>query len=394
MSVPLPVPAPRPDVAAPARRIRLLYVVNNFVAGGAERHLLEMWRGLDRDRFEVAIACFHRIGQFTPDVEALGLPIHVLGVPGRIYAPAGWRGLLRLVNVIHAFRPDIVHGYLQGPNLFAALAGRACGVPVVAVAKRNVDAFETPRQVTLQRIAHRLATHVTAVSAAVAETSVALGVPRERVTVILNGVDVSRFGVAPATRAELGLEEGVPVIGSVGCLEPRKDYGTLLEALARLTADGRRAQLVIAGEGRLRDALTAQARALGLAVRFLGERRDVERLLPVMDVFVLSSRQEGIPNALLEAMAAGRPCVATRVGGVPEVMADGRTGWIVPPSDPAVLAGALAEALADPREAARRGAAARAEVIAERSIAAMVRRHEEFYLAALDATRATTREGR
>jgi glycosyltransferase involved in cell wall biosynthesis len=291
------------------------------------------------------------------------------------------RGLWRLVKLVRARRPDVIHGYLFGPNLFAALAGRACGVRAVVVAKRNVDAFETPRQVAVQRLSHRLATHVTAVSETVAATSVALGVPRARVTVIPNGVDVGRFDVPPHTRSELGLDPAAPVIGSVGCLEARKDYGTLLDALERLAAAGRVFQVILVGDGNERAALERRATSLGRPVRFLGERGDVERLLPVMDVFVLSSREEGIPNALLEAMAAGRPCVATSVGGTPEVLADSVTGWLVPPADASALATAIAEALDHPDEAKRRGSAARREMIDHRSIDAMVQLHERFYAA-------------
>lgn len=372
----------------PGRRIRLLYVAANFVTGGAERHLLEMWRRIDRSRFEVRIACLKREGAFTPLVEALGLPVTDLAVGRRIYDPSGWRGLLRLASLIREFRPDVVHGYLFGPNLFAALAGRICRVPVVAVAKRNVDAFETPRQIAMQRLAHRLATHVTAVSEEVARSSVALGVPRERVTVIENGVDVSRFDGGTdrsGTDAVLGPAAGEPLIGAVGCLAPRKDFGTLLEAMARLRDRGIPARLAIAGDGPERAVLEAACRRLSLSdrVRFLGERSDVDRLLPGFDVFTLSSREEGIPNALLEAMAAARPCVVTRVGGNAEVLEHGRTGWLVPPQDPEALAAALAEALADPAEADRRAAAARATMIADRSIEAMVRRHEAFYEHAL-----------
>jgi len=104
--------------------IRVLYVVNNFVAGGAERHLLELWRRLDRTRFAVEIACFEARGQFTDDVRALGWPVHELGIRGPIYAPGGLAGFARLVHLIESVRPDVIHGYLFGPNLFAALAGR------------------------------------------------------------------------------------------------------------------------------------------------------------------------------------------------------------------------------------------------------------------------------
>ncbi len=366
--------APRGD-----GRIRLLYVVGNFVTGGAERHLLEMWRRIDRSRFDVRIACLERRGAFTPQVEALGLPITDLGV-GRLYDLTGLRGLLRLVSLIRDFRPDIVHGYLFSPNFFAAIAGRLCGVPVVIVAKRNVDAFESARQIAVQRFAHRWATHVTAVSEAAADSSVALGVERARITVIENGVDVDRFGGQTAARPADLPQDPVPLIGSVGCLAARKDYGTLLEALAIVKRGGRAFRAVIAGDGPERDALEARRAALALdELSLLGERTDVDQLLPAFDLFVLSSREEGIPNALLEAMAAGRPCVVTDVGGNREVLADGRTGWLVPPQDPAALAAALAAVLADPAEAARRGAAARAEMIAERSVDAMVRRHEAYY---------------
>lgn len=367
-------------------RIRVLYVVGSFVVGGAERHLIELWRRMDREAFDIEIACFRREGPFVAEVEGLGWPLRDLGVGRRIYDPTGWRGLARLVRHTLRFRPDVIHGYLFGPNLFAALAGRVCGVRAVVIAKRNLDAFETSRQVFLQRITHRLATHVTAVSEAVAARSVALGVPRDRVTVIPNGVNVARF--ADDTRlGSCALDElwpgahGEPVVGSVGCLAPRKDYATLLEALALVRDRGRSYRAVLVGDGPERGRLEARASALGLGdrVRFLGERTDVERLLPAFDVFVLSSREEGIPNALLEAMAAGRASVATAVGGTPEVLTHGETGWLVPPGSPEALARALDEAFADPGERARRGAAARRAARENLSLDAMTRRHEALY---------------
>ena len=364
----------------PSGRIRVLYVVGNFVAGGAERHLLELWSRLDRGGFDVAIACFRREGQFLDEVLALGWPVHDLAVGRRLASVSGLFGLLRLCRLILDFRPHVVHGYLFGPNLYAALAGRLTGVPAVVIAKRNVDAFETPRQVAVQRLSHRLATHVTAVSHAVAETAVALGAARERVTVIPNGVDLSRFAAPPARSRTDANGNGV-VVGTVGCLAPRKDHATLLEALALLAGRACHFRAVLVGEGPERPGLEARARDLGLEGRvgFLGERNDVERLLPGMDVFVLSSREEGIPNALLEAMAAGRPSVATDVGGTSEVMTGGETGWLVPPGSPELLAGALEDAIARPDEARRRGEAARQRAFESFGIDRMVRRHEEFY---------------
>jgi glycosyltransferase involved in cell wall biosynthesis len=353
-----------------------MYVVGNFVAGGAERHLLEMWRRIDRDRFDVEIVCMHARGLFLEEVLALGIPVRDLEIGRRIYGPAGVRGLWRLARHMHRFKPAVVHSYLFGPNLLAAVAGRLSRVPAVVIAKRNIDAFETPRQVAVQRFSARLATQVTAVSEAVADTVVALGVPRDRVTVIPNGVDADRFDATT-----YGIQNGVAVIGSVGCLAPRKDYVTLLDALVRLDQRGIAWRADLVGEGPERERLEQHALRLGLGerVRFLGERDDIEALLPTFDVFVLSSREEGIPNALLEAMAAGRPAVATAVGGTAEVMSDGETGWVVTAASPAALADALAQALTDRDEAERRGRAARRRVMDEMGIDAMVRRHEAFY---------------
>lgn len=364
---------------ASGERIRVLYVVGSFVAGGAERHLLEIWSRIDRTRFDVQIATCHKSGQFLAEVEALGWPIIDLDLGRRIYDARGLAGLKRLIDATKAFRPHVIHGYLFGPNLFAVIAGRLCGVPDVVVAKRNVDAFETPRQVWLNKWIHRWATHVTAVSETVGTTVEAFGVPRERITVIPNGVDVERFWRVPAPERVAGAP---PRIGSVGCLAARKDYGTLLEALAILAKRDLRFETALVGDGPEREALEAQAAKLGLTdrVQFLGERPDIEKLLKTFDLFVLSSREEGIPNALLEAMAAGLPSVATAVGGTPEVLDDGRTGWLVPARDPRPLAEALADALNRPDEARRRGLEAHRVTQETMSIDTMVRRHEDFYV--------------
>lgn len=362
-----------------SRRVRITFVVGNFVAGGAERHLLEMWSRIDRARFDLEIACLRAEGQFLNEVRALGWPIHDLDVGRRIYGPAGMRGFSRLVHALRRFRPHVVHGYLFGPSIFAVAAGRMCSVPAVVVAKRNVDAFESPRQALVHRWVHRLATHVTAVSERVAETVVAMGVPPERITAIPNGVNYEKF--ASGAVPDAGGNGRALRIGSVGCLAARKDYGTLLEAAALLKARGRAFEVDLVGDGPDRGALEAQARALGLAdrIHFLGERPDVEQLLPKMDVFVLSSREEGIPNALLEAMAAARPAVATAVGGTPEVIEDGTSGWLVPAAAPEALAEALEDALSHPEEAQRRARAAQERVRTSMSIDSMVRRHEAFY---------------
>ena len=364
-------------------RMRVAYVVTDFVTGGAERHLLELWSRIDRERFEVEIFCFRRAGAFLPLAAGLGLPIHDLGLGRRLYAPRAWRGLLRLVAGFRRFRPAIVHSYLLGPNLLGSLAARLAGVPVVIAAKRNIDDFEPGRLRVLNAWGLRLATHVTAVSERVAESAVALGVPRERIVVIPNGVDTERFegplGTAPAPLDALPRPR--VVVGSVGCLAPRKDYGVFIEALARVRARHPEVVGVVVGDGPQRETLEARARALGMNghLLFAGERDDVPLWLRHFDIFALSSREEGIPNAVLEAMAAGRPVVATAVGGTPEIVADGRTGRLVPARDPAAFAAAIDDLVAHPEEARRLGDAAARATRESFGIASMVKRHEGYY---------------
>jgi glycosyltransferase involved in cell wall biosynthesis len=160
---------------------------------------------------------------------------------------------------------------------------------------------------------------------------------------------------------ELGIPDDALVVGNVAALSDHKDHRTLVEAAALVVDKNPRVAFVVAGDGELRDELEARARQLGLGPRFvmLGFRRDVDRLLPVFDVFCLSSKLEGLGTSLLDAMCFGRCVVATDAGGIPEVVADGKSGWLVPVGRPEALAAALGEALAHPEERAARGASGR-----------------------------------
>jgi len=224
-----------------------------------------------------------------------------------------------------------------------------------------------------------------------------VGLAEGAVRLVPNGIDVSRVERAAepqVTRALLGVPNDAPLIGAVGNIKPVKGYDVLLRALPRILESHRKARLVIAGgvwwdQERYAASLAELAASLGLRerVQFLGLRQDVPDLLRAMDIYVLPSRSEGTSVALLEAMAAGKPIVATRVGGTPLVVEDGVTARLVPPDDPGALASALSGLLAD-REAARRlGAAARRTVESEYSVDVMVGRYVSIYEETLACTR-------
>jgi glycosyltransferase involved in cell wall biosynthesis len=230
-----------------------------------------------------------------------------------------------------------------------------------------------------------LADKVLAVSARLAERmSAETGFPLPQIRTIRNGVDLGRFGrVSRAdARASLGLAKDELVIGTMGRLVPVKDQAALIEAACLLHDFGLYPTVIIAGDGPLRGELEAQVAAAGQSarIRLLGQRADPELVLAALDAYVLSSISEGMPNTVLEAMATGLPVVATRVGGVDELIEPGITGFVVPPRDPDALARAIETLLRDPGLRRTIGTAARMRAESEFALSGMIRRYEALYL--------------
>lgn len=274
----------------------------------------------------------------------------------------------------------LLHGHgLRWLPLFAAASWRA-RLPLV-VTLHNLVPEQMPRntEIVLRLLLSR-AHRIIAVSEAVAQSARAAGLGTGRLVVVHNGVDLRRFDAentisrAAAVRAELEINDTAPVALCVARLAPEKDVGYFLEAAALIKNLLPHARFLIAGDGPLRPTLERQIPLLGLQNRafLLGERRDIPALLRAADCFCLPSRQEGLGIAVLEAMASGLPVAATRVGGVPEIVDESKTGLLVPPRDPQALAGALAALLADPVGAKAMGAAGRARVENHFSEAAML----------------------
>jgi len=361
--------------------LRVLFVVPRLGLGGAERHAATLITHLDRERFAPSLVCIGIPGALGEELAAAGVPVRALHRSrGRLPL-----ALLDLVRHLHRVRPDVV--VLRGRNAEALgrLAAVLAGVPRAVVWVHNNH--DLGRRTRLRRLADRVLEPATSAYYGVAESQLryitgGLGYPAEKVRIIHNGVDVGRFRVAerdPALAAELGIGPDEPVAGTVAVLRPEKDLATFLRA-ARLVLDREpRARFLVVGRGPLAGELRALADELGLAGRvvFTGARSDVPALLSLLDVFVLSSYTEAFPMAVLEAMAAGRPAVCTAVGGVAEAVDDGVTGYLVPPRDPAALAGRIADLLADPGRARSMGAAARARVEAEFTLERSVRRAAE-----------------
>jgi glycosyltransferase involved in cell wall biosynthesis len=361
----------------------LLHIDTGRLWRGGQRQCALLCRNLARDGHEVHLVC----RRDAPLLEAFaGSPVGLH--PVRWVGEANPLGALSLGRRVRALRPDLIAAH-DAHALSLAQAGRAlAGSRAPIVYHRRVDA--APGTGIGSRWKLRAPALFVCVSRAVAAVVEAAGVPRRRIRIVPDGIPAAEpvAGAAASLRAELGLDPAATIVGTIGSLVRPKDHATLLEAFARLAPEFPAASLAVVGSGYLRDRLLGQARALGIGsrVRFLGERRDVDRLLSAMDLFVLSSRTEGLGSTILDAFALGVPVVATRAGGTPDLIEDGRTGRLCAVGDPAALAAAMARALADPRASAAMAAAARERFLAEFTDREMAARTAACYREALAGT--------
>ena len=368
-------------------RIRILYVIGTLDVGGAEGQLVQLATRLDQARFEVAVCCLTSSGPYEADLRAAGIRVHVVGFRGLVMFRAPHKvtaQLLRLGRVIRAERPDIVHGYLFWAYVLGTLAARAVGVRHVISSRRSLGHFKAskPHYLAIERLANSMTTLVIANSNAVAEDAIRQErLPRHKVVVIHNGIDAAKYAVTPsaALRAELG--EGHPIVTIVANFIHYKGHRDFLAAWPRVLSDCPSAIAVFVGDGPERAECEAWARdhALDRSMRFLGSRRDVPEILAATDILAHPSLEEGFSNAILEAMAAAVPVVATDVGGNREAVRDGETGLLVEPRRPDLLAAAIVALGRDPARARAMGAAARTLVSDSFSVDTAVRRHEDVY---------------
>jgi glycosyltransferase involved in cell wall biosynthesis len=376
--------------AASHHRLHVGHVVDCFGAGGIATGVLELIRatqGAVRHSIISLVDDLRLLDQLQPEPRAYVLKpgrTRLLGFSSRL----AWLVCRHHIDILHCNN----HFAWLDSALTARLTGCLCLATFHGVEK---PLAEMPRDIRAKcRVAARLGSAATAVSAASRTMVCTLsGLPPRAVQVIPNGVDVGRFVVcapdAPQRRElreVLGVPPATELAVHVAGLRPIKDQVTLLRAWqqtlsARGGDGGPMPVLLVAGEGQCGPALQALARELGIAgnVRFLGQRRDLNTLLPACDLFVLSSLSEGMSFAILEAMAAALPVVATRVGGNGELVQDGKTGTLVPARDPAALAGALVELLRDPAQRLRFGLRARQVAEQQFDQAVTAKRYLDIY---------------
>jgi sugar transferase (PEP-CTERM/EpsH1 system associated) len=359
--------------------LRVMHVVFAFHPGGMELGVLKLVNGLDPGRVRSSV-CSTRPSRELAPLLAAHVPLFEL----RRRDGNDLRVVWELYQLFSRERPHVVHTHAWGTLLEGLLAARLAGVPVVVHGEHGTLQLRR-RQRLFQRYAWSRVDRVLSVSTRLAERMAhEIAFPPDRIQTIHNGVELSRFQprvTRDDARYELGLPLDRTIVGAVGRLVPVKDHASLLEAIALLAREGLRPMVVIAGDGPLRDATQQRALALGIDadVRLLGHRADIATVLTALDVFALTSRSEGLNNTILEAMAAGLPVVATRVGGADEMVIDGVTGLLVPPESPEKLAGALRRLLTDPSMQSSMGKGGRTRAELDFDLDKTVRKYERLY---------------
>lgn len=368
--------------ASTDRPLRVVHLVSTLNIGGLEKVVYDLVRLADPDRQTVNVICLGEVGALGGDFEAQGIAVEGLHVINR----GTLRSVRALMRRLRDLRPDVLHTHNITPHFVGGLAARLAWVPVVVHTKHGRNYPEIRRKVLVNRFASWLSDRVVPVSGDAADVAIQIEkVPESKVEVIRNGIDLDLFPQAPR-----------PIRGTVRraihvarLIYPTKDQNTLLKAV-RLVADVEpNFVLDIVGDGPHRQFLENLSTELNLGkhLNFLGFRSDVHQLLAAAEFFVLSSVKEGLSITLLEAMATGLPIVATRVGGNPEVVADGETGLLAPVGNPEALAEAMLTLLRDPQRADQMGAAGRQRVEEHFDLRKVAGRYDALYRSLLARSR-------
>lgn len=359
---------------------KILFVIPTLDQSGAEKQLALLASRLPATKYQVEVCALTRGGPYQAVLEEAGVPVHLVG---KRLAWDPW-ALWRLTGLIKRIRPDLVQTWLFAGNCYGRVAAALAGARRRIASERCVDSWKSRYQLAIDRRLAKLTDRVVANSRAVAAFYQRQGIVPAKLLVIPNAVEPVEVLDQQTRRsrlASIGVDDDMPTIGFAGRLWPQKRVQDLIWAVDVLRIAEVDARLIIVGDGPRRASLERFTKGLDLVdrVHFLGHRSDARDLMAAVDVVAAPSQFEGMPNVVLEAMAAGRPVVATQIAGMDEVVIDEETGLLAPPKQPFELAKALRRIIDDPVLARRLGDAGRQRALDHFSIEKMVESYERLY---------------
>jgi glycosyltransferase involved in cell wall biosynthesis len=362
--------------------IPILHIMSKLPVGGVENQLMSVLSKYDIQKFSPVVCSLSDRGDIGKEIEEYGIEVTCLNKLGHRF---DWTIVKDLYRLIRQKDIKIVRTHQYHANLYGRLAARLAGVPCIVASVHNIYTRDKKRhRRIINRLLARYTDRVVAVSETVKEDILRYdSIAEDKIKVICNGVNIRRFEFlekAPV-QSELGIPSGDPVVGTIGRLTTQKGQKYLLEAVTRLKTVYPRLVLLMIGDGPLKDELVkyARAREVHKNVKFLGTRRDIPELLSIMDIFVLPSLWEGLGNALIEAMANGKPIITTDIRPIREVVDSEKVGILVPVKDSEAIASAVEMLLKDKSLAKNLGEAARKKVILSFNLEDTVKSYENLF---------------
>lgn len=361
-------------------RLNVLYIIWSLGLGGAERALIYLTQGLNKSKFNPIVCCLNDKGVFSEELEKEGIKVIALNKKSGFDLHI----IKKLTAVINEYKIDVVHTHLWGANFWGRLAAKFAGVRIIIATEQNVDTWKTPFHLLLDKWFSVFTDRVIAVSNSVKNFYVKKAlINADKIQVIYNCVDLEKYDLRSLRVNDSDgsqVTDGEAVLGVVGRLVPQKGHRYFLLALKELLNTYKIKGLII-GSGPLEEELKVFSRSLGLngSVAFMGLRKDIPNIISAIDILILPSLREGLPLVALEAMALKKPVIATNVGGNPEVVLHGETGFLVPPEDSVELTAAIKRLIQDKELAKRLGENGYNRVKEYFSKEIMIKKTEELY---------------
>lgn len=368
-------------------KINLLLLIATLDVGGAETQLVELAKRLDRERFNILVCCLTRGGPLEKHLKDGGINCYILGKRFKL----DFRVIPQLVHLLRREKIDILHTWMFTSNSFGRLAGILVRVPVIIASERGVDLWKNKLHLFIDWLFSHFTSKIICVSEGVKRFYQEKGrISADKLTVIYNGIDIKKIeeGRGERIREEFELGPEDRIVSTVARLAPGKGIEYLLQALPLVIRHFPRVKCFIVGQGPEEGKLKELSRQLEISPHtvFTGLRNDIQDIISISEVFVLPSLFEGFSNVLLEAMALGKPVVATRIPGNDELVIDGKTGILIPPQNPQSLANAILSLLKEPQKGREMGEGGRERIKRHFRLQSTVKKTEELYISLLKSS--------
>ena len=363
----------------PPETLHIVHIIDELPPDGAERLLVDVLRNRSSVH-RYTVVCLIRGGILSDEIQDLGVPVVIISRRSKYDATL----LLRLRKWLIAEKADVVHTHLFTADTWGRLAAWLAGIRCIFSTVHSTNLWKSRLHRLIDWLLSRISTVVIACSQEVGEVLARRDhLPRARLRVVANGIDLRRFDAVPQVdlRQEFGIDTSMPILAVIGRLHPAKGHADLIPVLSRLSAAGRKFVCLFIGEGELTQPLHKLVADSGLerSVIFTGLRHDIPSLLGCIDIVVMPSRWEGLPMALLEAMAMRRPVVASAVGGIPNVIDNAANGLLVTPGDPDDLYQAIERLIDDAGLRDRLGSAARETIVRQYDVCVTAQAYDDLY---------------